>query len=83
MADVADQNFEELVVPLGNEDGECVGNEPVQNTNHPELQSQTEGHRQSAVDNRDTPGCTAQQDGLGQRPAYRNGKAIDVIARYH
>ncbi len=83
MADVTDEDFQELVVALGHEDGERVSDQPVENTDHPELQAQTEGRRQSAVDNSDTPGCAAQQYGLSQRPAHRDGKALDMIARNH
>lgn len=83
MADVTDEDFQELGIPLGHEDGERMGDKPIKNTNHPELKAQSESSRQCAIDNGNTPWRPAQQDGFGQRPAHRDGKALDMITRYH
>lgn len=80
MSDVTYEDFEELVIALGHEDGERMGDKPVKNTDHPELEAQSEGRRQCAIDNGNTPGRPAQQYRLGQRPAHRNGKAIDMVS---
>lgn len=83
MSDVTDKNFRELIIPLGHEDGERVGNEPVENTDHPELQAQSEGRRQRPIDNGHASGRPAQQYGLGQRPAHRDRKALDLVSGDH
>ena len=77
MTNVAYENFQKLIIPLCHEDGERVGNEPVKNTDHPELEPQAEGCRQCAVDDGDTPG--APPSNMGSVNDRRTGMAKPSI----